>query len=231
MKRDITTPVARGIVAGGAVTPPQVGPFTTSASGPRFDSGGVVIPNGTQKVTVAMKFNSSFAGNQGLFQIKPVANGAKDFFYVRMYTTNGTVYLWAADSAGATPFTFKYTSPGKINPNTDYIFVASLDWTDGNGRVQLHTSIDDGVTWISIGNYPFPAPLSGSMGDAVVRFLTMNNSAGVPSYQFIGSVDWIKLYLAALPTGLIPAGAPEFEVTGPAAIANLHSWKMGTDAA
>lgn len=191
------------------------GPFTTSATGPWFQSPANIIPAATNKITVSIQCNPVADGLQGLFA----------FNYDLYAHTNsaGAVSFQVKDDTGTDIMASRRTAKHILQVGQDQTVVVSVDLA-----AKLVVGRIIGGTLTTIGAYPVTQPNSGAF-DTTLDLRLLKNPWDTS--QFLGSVDYMKVWFGQATTdGSEPVATPDIEITGPASVVNQHPWKQGADA-
>lgn len=190
--------------------------FTTSATGPRFqdqDGGGSVIDwSGSGTLFFSMKGTPAASAGNSL----PLFMRSNGIRLERQ--SGGNVRLSIQDGTGANIL---------VTQDMGYT------WAD-EAEVRIALSIDmanETVRFWADGVLEYENTSIGTNNGALrsnreVWFLADN----LASNQFVGDVEYLRLWAVASTDGTDPVATPYKEITGPAATANADPWKEGDDA-
>lgn len=186
--------------------------FTTTATGPFFTDP-VNVPPGTTAITYAARFRITpfSTGTQILF-----AQGATGFDVEFM--NNGNLRVTVEDGTGAKMLSVVVIPTG-LAEGVWHDIVASADHAAAVFRVVLNGAPAIVVPFTATGNGVFQS-------NRALNLL----ARGASNLQFIGDIEFARIWLTATADGSAPTGTPHKSVTGPAALANADPWKLGTNA-
>ncbi len=197
-----------------ANTLPAVAPkFTTAATGPYFWSP-TNVPTGVTAVTFAARFK---------LPAMPTATyivfTQNNLGFDAEILNNGTMRFTVKDGAGVAVLSASIVATG-ILANIWYDIVCAADQTAKTLKVKINGALITTVAFTTAGNGVFQSTRA-------LGFLARNSASKL---QFIGDVEYLKVWHSVTGTGDAPVTAPLKQIVGPAAIANADSWKLGTNA-
>lgn len=186
--------------------------FTTTATGPYFlDPANV--PAGTTAITWAAKFRTPVLPGASFILFAQVSTG----FDVELMNS-GSLRVTVEDGTGAKMLSAALISAG-LTANVWHDLVVSADQVAAVLRVRLNGAL--------IATLPFTATGNGVFQSTRALSLLGRNTGGL---QFVGDVEFAKVWLTATADGSAPASAPRKALTGPAALVNADPWKLGSNA-
>ncbi|MEV8467310.1 LamG-like jellyroll fold domain-containing protein [Fluviibacterium sp. DFM31] len=195
-----------------ANTLPAPATFTTTDAGPYFNDADLGANGGQITLSAKVRFATG-QGNNGSF----FGQSGGGFELTRL-SNDGSIRANVEDSAGA-PVLSSNTLALQIAENTWTEVVCCIDLV-----AQTLTVWKDGVS--------DQVALAANNGQFLNnRFVTLLNRNGSGGYQFVGDVEFLRLWKDTVTTdGSEPVGVPDIEVLGPASAANAHPTKRGADA-
>ena len=192
--------------------PPAAASFTTTATGPYFlDSANV--PAGVSGITFAARFRVPALPSSGTVILFAQANIGFD---TELMNT-GNLRFNVKDGAGVKTLS-NYILAAGIAAGVWYDLVVAADQAAQNVIVTLNGAVTT-IPFTTSGNGVF-------LSNRALSFLARNSG----TLQFVGDVEYARVWHSVTGTGTLPAAAPYKEIKGPAAIANADPWKRGTDA-
>lgn len=188
-------------------------PFTTSATGPYF-----LDPAPLQSGVTGLTFAARFS-------VPALPSGTTCILFAQSAAScdvelmnNGTLRFNVKDGAGAKVLTNQIVNAG-IAAGVWYDLVCAVD--------QVARQLVVSVNGIVIAAVPFTGASNGLFQNTrALGFLGRNTG----SLQFVGRVEYLRVWLSVTATGAVPSGAPYKSIAGPAAIANADVWKSGSSA-
>jgi hypothetical protein len=186
--------------------------FSTAATGPYFTSP-TPVPSGTPAITFQAKFKLAAmpASSQCLFSQSNIGLDLQ-------VLNNGSVRCDVKDGAGVKTLNGTMISAG-ILPNVWYDIVLSVDHTSKFLWFKINGVLLATVPFTTAGNGEFQSTRA-------LSFL----ARGSGSIQFVGDVEYLKVWHEVTGTGDAPTSLTVNQVFGPAAAANLNAWKLGANA-
>lgn len=193
--------------------PAPAQPFATSASGPYFlDPANV--PAGTTQITFAARFRLTALPPTGSYILFAQSGGSFDVEILN----SGSLRLNLRDSASVKVITNGLVAAA-LSGGIWYDLVVSADMAAQVCRVRLNGTL--------LATLDFSTPGTGLFAsNRAISFLARNNA----TLQYIGTVETVRAWFSATPSGTEPAATAYKEITGPAALANADPWKLGTNA-
>ena len=197
-----------------ANTLPAIAPkFTTASTGPYFWSP-TNVPAGITAVTFAARFKLT-AMPSATYIIFTQNNLGFDAEILN----NGTMRFTIKDGAGVAVLSANIVAAG-ILANVWYDIVCAADQTAKTLKVKINGVLVATVAFTTAGNGVFQSTRA-------LGFLARNSASKL---QFIGDVEYLKVWHSVTGTGDAPLTAPLKLIVGPAAVANADSWKLGINA-
>jgi hypothetical protein len=187
-------------------------PFTTSATGPYFLSP-TNVPAGTTGITFAGKFKVA-----SLPSTTSILFAQSNIGFDVELMNSGALRINVKDEAGVKVIN-GYSAAVGIQPNTWYDIVCAADHVSKNLWITVNGALFATVAFTTAGNGSFQS-------NRALSFLA--RSAG--SLQFVGQVEYLKVWHTVAANGAPPASSPVKHIVGPASAANADSWKQGADA-
>lgn len=197
-----------------ANTIPAVAPkFTTTATGPYFWSP-TNVPAGTTAITFAarIRFTTMPAASQIVFTQNNIGFDAE-------VLNNGTMRFTIKDGAAVAVLSALVVATG-IAANVWYDIVCAADQTAKTLKIRINGTLITTAAFTTTGNGVFQSTRA-------LGFLARNSGSKL---QFVGDVEYAKVWHSVTGTGDAPAVAPVKQINGPASSANADSWKLGTNA-
>ena len=186
--------------------------FTTSATGPYFLSP-TNVPAGTSAITFAGRFRLSAMPTTSAM-IFSQANAGFDVEILN----SGVLRTNARDGAAVKVLNNVLVSAGLVI-NVWYDILCAIDQVAQTLKISVNGNVISTVAFSAAGNGLFQSnrPLS---------FLARNTA----TLQFVGDVEYLRVWHSATGTGTPPAGAPVKQILGPSSATNADGWKLGANA-
>lgn len=196
-----------------ASTLPATAPkFTTSATGPYFIDP-VNVAAGVTGITFAARFRVPSLPATGTYIL---CSQATTGFDVELMN-NGNLRFNVKDGAGV-KYLNNYVFPAGLAGATWYDLVCAANHAANNLKISINGTVST-VAYTASGNGVFQS-------NRALSFLGRTGG----TLQFLGDVEYLRVWQSVTGTGTTPASAPYHSVVGPAAIANADSWKLGANA-
>jgi hypothetical protein len=187
--------------------------FTTSATGPYFLDP-LNVPAGITGITYAARFRLPALPSGTTYIL--FAQAAISFDVELM--NNGALRLNVKDGAGVKTLTNYLLSAG-LGAGVWYDLVCAADHVAHNVKVAINGVVVATIPFTTNGNGQFQS-------NRALSILGRNNA----SLQFVGDLEYARIWLSVTGAGTMPATTPYKSVTGPAALANADAWKLGANA-
>lgn len=186
--------------------------FTTSATGPYFLDP-LNVPAGTTAITFAAKFRFPALPGTSFILFAQVSTG----FDVELLNS-GALRITVEDGVGAKMISAAVLSTA-LATGVWHDLVISASQTAALLRVLVNGTLFATLPFTGTSNGVFQSNRALSI---------LGRSTG--TLQFVGDVEFARIWLTATADGSAPPSAPYKAITGPAALANGDGWKKGTDA-
>ncbi|MDW4550099.1 LamG-like jellyroll fold domain-containing protein [Defluviimonas sp. D31] len=186
--------------------------FATSATGPYFLDP-VNLPAGTSARTFAGRFRVPALPTTTAILFTQVSTG----FDVELMN-NGALRFTVEDGAG-TKMRSAHTVATALAANVWYDLVCAADQVAAVLRVTINGALVATVPFTGSGNGVFQSTRA-------LGFLARNNA----TLQFVGDVEYLRVWRSATVTGAAPATTPYKQILGPASATNADAWKLGANA-
>ncbi len=193
--------------------PATAASFATGATGPYFLDP-VNVPAGVTGITFAARFRVPALPSSGTVILFAQAAISCDVELMN----SGSLRLNVKDGAGVKTLN-NYILAAGIAAGVWYDLVVATDHVAHNVIVAINGSVVATVPFITNGNGVFQS-------NRALSFLARNNA----TLQFIGDVEYARVWHSVTGAGTLPAAAPYKAITGPAALANADAWKLGANA-
>jgi hypothetical protein len=131
---------------------------------------------------------------------------------------NGGLRLNVKDGAGVKTLT-NYILGAGLGSGVWYDLVCAADHVSHTVKVAINGLVIATIPFTTNGNGAFQS-------NRAISFLARNNG----SLQFVGDMEYVRVWHSVTGAGTVPAAAPYKSITGPASLANADSWKLGANA-
>ncbi len=193
--------------------PTTAAKFTTSTTGPYFlDPSN--LGSGVTGITFSLRFRVPALPVATTFILFAQTSVGCDIELMN----NGSLRFNVKDGAAAKVLTNLVVSASVV-AGVWYDLVCAVDQIQRTLIVTINGSIVATVPFAASGNGAFQSARALSM-------LGRNNGA----LQFVGDVEYARVWLSVSGTGAIPAVAAYKSITGPASLADADPWKLGANA-
>lgn len=186
--------------------------FTTSATGPYFVDP-VNVPAGVTGITFAARFRVPSLPATGTYILFTQAATGFDVELMN----NGNLRFNVEDGAGVKYLNNAVFTAG-LAGGTWYDVICAANHSANNLKISINGTVST-VAYTAGGNGVFQS-------NRALGFLARSGG----TLQFIGDVEYLRVWQSVTGTGTAPAGTPYQSVLGPAATANAHGWKLGANA-
>lgn len=186
--------------------------FTTSATGPYF-ADSINVAAGVTAITFGARFRVSSLPATGTYILFSQGNTGFDVELMN----NGNLRFNVKDGAGIKYLNNQVFAAG-LAANTWYDLVCAANHSANNLKISINGTVST-VAYTAAGNGVFQSN----------RALSLLGRAG-GTLQFVGEVEYVRVWQSGTGTGTVPTGTPYHSVVGPAATANADSWKFGANA-
>jgi len=196
-----------------ANTLPATSAFFSTAPGGPFFVDPLNVPAGTTAITYAARFRVPSLPGSTQILFAQTATG----FDVELMNS-GNLRVTVEDGTGAKMLATVVIQTG-LAAGVWHDLVISANQTAAVLRVNLNGAPFATLPFTGTGNGVFQSN----------RALSLLARSGA-TLQFVGDVEFARIWLNATADGSAPAGTPYKSVTGPAALANADPWKQGANA-
>ncbi|WP_284164868.1 LamG-like jellyroll fold domain-containing protein [Frigidibacter sp. SD6-1] len=186
--------------------------FTTSATGPYYVSP-TNIPAGTAAITFSGRFRLP-----SLPSTTQIIFAQDNLGFDIEIMNNGNLRANARDGLSVKVIN-NVVVPAGIQANVWYDLICATDQVAQNMRISLNGVVISTLGFSASGNGLF-------LSNRAAGFLARKSA----TLQFIGDIEYLKMWYSVTGSATEPATTPIKHITGPAAVANGDSWKLGSNA-
>ena len=186
--------------------------FTTAATGPYY-----VSPTNVPAGTTAITFSGRFRLPSLPSTTQIIFSQDNQGFDIEIMN-NGNLRANARDGLAVKVINNVVVAAG-IQANVWYDLICAMDQVAQNMKISLNGTVISTLSFSVTGNGFY-------MSNRAAGFLARKSV----TLQFIGDVEYLKMWHSVTGSATEPTTTPIKHVTGPAAVANADSWKLGANA-